>query len=57
MYTPKQQQRVVSDSGNELDSDEYMYAVKNNQNTGEGQPNRVKALNVATPRVYFYSEI
>ena len=33
MHTPKQQQTVVSDSGTESDSDEYMYAVNDNQNT------------------------
>ena len=42
MHTPKQQQTVVSDSGTESDSDEYMYAVNVNQNTDEGQPNKVK---------------
>ena len=42
MHTPKQQQTVVCDSGTESDSDEYMYAVNDNQNTDESQPNKVK---------------
>ena len=42
MHTPEQQQTVVSDSGTESDSDEYMNAVNDNQNTDEGQPNKVK---------------
>ena len=48
MHTPKQQQKVVSESGTESDSDEYMYPVNDNQNTDEGQPNKVKVGSMNT---------
>ena len=48
MHTPKQQQTVVSDSGTESDSDEYMYAIYDNQNTDEGQPNKIKVGSMNT---------
>ena len=32
-HTPKQQQTVVSDFGTKSDSDEYMYAISDNQYT------------------------
>ena len=44
----REQQTVVSDSGTESDSDEHMYAVNDNQNTDEGQPNKVKLRSMNT---------